>query len=204
MSDTTRVTAIVGTYRKGGMVDQAVDEILASARAEGAETRKIYLLDADIQFCRNCRTCTQDPREGRGTCPITDDMKGILDEIERSDAFILASPMNFWSVTAVTKRFIERLVCFAYWPWGAPGPAERSKLKKKRAVVVATSAAPALLARSVTRMVGLLKRAASLLGARQTAVLFVGMAAQEQAPTLKPRAKRRAQRLGKRLAATIR
>ena len=32
MNDRPRVTAIVGTYRKGGVIDAAVDEILASAK----------------------------------------------------------------------------------------------------------------------------------------------------------------------------
>lgn len=26
--------------------------------------------------------------------------------------------MNFGSVTAIMKRFIERLTVYAYWPWG--------------------------------------------------------------------------------------
>ena len=40
----------------------------------------------------------------------------LLNELERSDAIVLASPMNFWTVTAVMKRFIERLLGSA-WPW---------------------------------------------------------------------------------------
>ena len=71
-------------------------------------------------------------------------MNAILDEIDRSDALVLASPMNFWTVTAVMKRFIERLICFAYWPWGMHAPKMRNKLKTKRAVVVVSSAAPSL------------------------------------------------------------
>ena len=93
-------------------------------------------------------------------------MNGLLDEIERSDAIVLASPMNFWTVTAVMKRFIERLVCFAYWPWGTAGPKMRNKPKTKRAVVVVSSACPSLLARLMTRMVGLMKSCAKLLGAK--------------------------------------
>ena len=31
MNEPVRVMAIVGSYRRGGMIDQAVDEILASA-----------------------------------------------------------------------------------------------------------------------------------------------------------------------------
>jgi len=146
MPPNMRITAIVGSYRKGGIIDTAVDEILTSAREEGAEVSKIYLIDKQIEFCTNCRTCMQQDGPKRGECPIVDDMGSVLDEIERSDAVVLASPMNFGTVTAVMKRFIERLACLAYWPWGANAPKMRNRLKQKRAVVVASSAAPALIA----------------------------------------------------------
>lgn len=200
MNAPKKVTAIVGTYRKGGVVDTAVDEILASAREAGAETVKIYLIDKHIEFCTNCRTCTQQDGPTRGECPIVDDMSPVLDEIERSDAIVLASPMNFWTVTAVMKRFIERLVCFAYWPWGTHAPKVRSKLKPKLAVVVASSAAPSWFARLATRMVGLLKSCAGLLGARTVGVLFIGLAAGEAKPDIGERARKKARRLGKKLA----
>jgi len=59
MGDHIKITAIVGTYRKGGIIDAAVDEILSSAREEEAITGKIYLIDKHLEFCKNCRTCTQ-------------------------------------------------------------------------------------------------------------------------------------------------
>jgi multimeric flavodoxin WrbA len=196
-----KITAIVGTYRKGHVIDAAVDEILAAAREAGAETAKIYLIDKHVEFCTNCRTCTQGEGPRRGECAIEDDMQAILDEIDRSDALVLASPMNFWTVTAVMKRFIERLVCYAYWPWGSLGPKMRSKLKTKRAVVVISSAAPSLMARLMTRMVGLLKSVAGLLGAKTIGVLSIGLAAGEQKADIGQRARRKAQRLGRKLAA---
>lgn len=194
------VTAIVGTYRKGGTIDSAVDEILASAREAGAAVEKIYLLDKHIEFCTNCRACTQAPGDGRGVCPIEDDMAGLLETLERSDGIVLASPMNFWTVTAITKRFIERLVCYAHWPWGEPGPRTRKRPMTKRAVVVASSACPAILARFMTRMVGLLKTTAGLLGAKTTRTLFIGRAGQKAKQELSERIRNRARRLGKELA----
>jgi NAD(P)H-dependent FMN reductase len=194
-----RLIAIVGSYRKGGVTDTAVDEILASAAEEGAEVAKITLIDEQIEFCRNCRVCTQ--REGvtRGECRIADGMGAILEEIERSDALVLASPMNFGTVTAVMKRFIERLACFAYWPWGMKAPKMRSMAKEKRAVVVASSAAPALLARLASGIVGLLERSAGILGAKTIGVLFVGLAARRERQMIGERTRRRARRLGKKL-----
>ena len=124
----------VGSYRKDGIIDTAIDEILTSAMEEGAEVTKVYLIDKHIEFCTNCRTCTQHEGQKRGECVIADDMSTVLDEIERSDVIVLGSPVNFGTVTAVMKMFIERLVCFAYWPWGMNAPKVRNTLKVKRAV----------------------------------------------------------------------
>ena len=200
MSTPVKITAIIGTYRKGGVTDTAVDAILASARQAGAETTKIYLIDKHIEFCTNCRTCTQPEGTGRGQCLLDDDMKAILDEIEQSDAIVLASPMNFWTVTAVMKRFIERLVGYAYWPWGMAAPKSRNKQKPRRAVIVVSSASPAVLARLMTRMVGLLKSCAGLLGAKTIGVLFIGLAAGEPKQDIGDRARKKARRLGQILA----
>jgi multimeric flavodoxin WrbA len=200
MKHSSKITAIVGTYRKGGVIDSAVDELLDAAAAAGAQTTKFYLVDEQIEFCTNCRSCTQQAGDDFGRCIIDDRMRPILEEIERSDVIILASPMNFGTVTAVMKRFIERLVCSAYWPWGKLAPSMRKRERTKRAVVVASSAAPTILARLFTSMVGLLKKVARLLGARRVDVLFVGFAAMKERPDLGERVRRRARRLGRRLA----
>ena len=196
-----KVTAIVGSYRKGGIIVQAVGEILAAARETGAETTTISLMDKHIDFCRNCRACTQSEGSGRGVCAIKDDLDAVLREIEASDALILASPMNFGTVTAVTKRFIERLICLVYWPWGQMAPRNRIREKSKRAVIVTASSAPAFVYWFISDIVGLLKTAAGLLGAKTVGVLFIGLAAGKQQPELGERQRRRARRLGKKLVA---
>jgi multimeric flavodoxin WrbA len=60
------ITAIVGSYRKGGTVDTVIDAILSAAREAGAETSKVYLIDKHIEFCTNCRACTQPEGPYRG------------------------------------------------------------------------------------------------------------------------------------------
>jgi multimeric flavodoxin WrbA len=199
MGAPVKVFGIVGSYRKGGIVDQTVDEILASAKESGAETEKIYLVDRHIEFCRNCRVCASRPGVERGKCVIEDDMDGILEKIEGADAIVLGSPMNFGSVTAVMKAFIERLVCFAFWPWGRGAPKTRNRRKPRRAVVVASSAAPGVMARFSSRMVKLLKDTAGLLGARTVGVVFIGLAAMEENQEIESRVRRKARYLGKRL-----
>ncbi len=200
MKHSPKLTAIVGSYRKGGVIDRVVEEVLASAREHGADADKICLLDKRIEFCTNCRHCTQLEGRQRGQCVIADEMGSLLDTIEHSDALVLASPMNFGTVTALMKRFIERLTPFAYWPWGMAAPKMRLEQKTKRAVIVASSAAPAFLARLSSSMVGLLKKAALTVGARPIGVMFVGLAARQAQQPLSDRTRKKARLLGERLA----
>jgi len=196
-----KILAIVGSYRKGSIVDSAVSEILSAASECGAEVSKIYLTDAEIAFCANCRSCTQAPGPTRGRCVADDDMEGILQQIDRSDALVLASPVNFGDITAVTKRFQERLVRYAYWPWDKMAPVLRTKRKDKKAVLVTSSAAPAFLGRMLMRSLGTLKRMAGILGARPVGTLYVGLAARKDAK-LPERAVNKARKLGRKLAAS--
>lgn len=201
MGTQRKVVALVGSYRKGGTVDAAVDAILAGAQGAGATVEKIYLIDCPIEFCRNCRACMQAPGEARGVCVHEDAMPGLLDTLAEADGIVLGSPVNFGTVTAVTKRFIERLACFGYWPWGTPAPKPRSASHPRRAVVVSSCAAPGVLGRWLFSAVRLLRQAAGLLGAHVVGVLFIGLAAQHPHPALSLRQRRRAERLGRRLVA---
>jgi len=196
-----KVLAIVGSYRRGGITDTLVDEALASAREHGAETEKIILIERHIKFCRNCRTCTQEPGGERGRCVHDDDMDGILAQCDHADALVLASPVNFFNVTAVTRRFMERLVCAAYWPWGKPGPEMRKKEKTKQAVLITGSAMPGFLGRLFTGAVRALRITAEMLGAKPIATIFSGLgaSAEKQAPSAK--ALRKAREAGRKLAA---
>jgi len=191
-----KVVAIVGSNRKGGNVDTLVDAVLAGARERGAETRKIYLLDHRIEFCRNCRSCTQAPGEERGQCVIHDDVPGILAEVDGADALVLASPENFYSATALFRCFLERLVGAAYWPWGQWSPKPRTKKLPRKAVLICTSAAPGFFINLTPGVTKALNVAAGCLGARVVARLWVGLAAQQPVPKLSPKVLTKALRIG--------
>ncbi|MEW5736684.1 MAG: flavodoxin family protein [Thermodesulfobacteriota bacterium] len=201
MKKPVTITAVVGTYREGGTIDQAVDLVLRAAEQAGAHVAKINLKDLDLRFCTNCRVCTQAPGNERGACVLPDDMGGILDRLDRSDAIILASPMNFGTVTALTKAFIERLICYAYWPWGATGPKLRQKNRGKRALLVASSAAPAFLGKRSGSMIPLMRNTAKTLGAtKPVGLLFIGLSAGKARPNLGWLTRRKARCLGRKLA----
>lgn len=195
----SKVVAIVGSYRKGGMTDIAVQAILAGAREKGAETKTIYLTKKHLAFCTNCRKCTQVQGEHRGFCEQQDDLQSILTEIDGAGALVLGSPVNFWNVTAIFRQFMERLVVYAYWPWGAAAPKSRRKYPTRKAALVASSAAPGFLIPLFTGAARALGSTAEILGAQPVGRLWIGLAGTERRPKLSPRAQARARRIGLRL-----
>ena len=193
-----KILAINGAYRRGGMIDQAVEAACASARAGGAETETVFLAEQKIEFCLNCRACTQAPGDARGECVQRDGMAALLAKADAADALLLAAPVNFFNVNALTRRFMERLTPGAYWPWGAPAPKMRCKPGRKAALIT-SSAMPALAGRLATGALRALKAAAEGLGIRPVGTLFIGLAAMEEKPVLPAWDRRLAEKLGRKL-----
>jgi len=195
-----KVLAIVGSYRRGGTVDAAVEAVLEGARARRAVAHTIYLTEKHIEFCTNCRTCCQRPGLDRGKCVLQDDLDGILAQIDSSDSIVLASSVNCGNVTAVFRRFMERLMGYAYWPWSQPAPKSRSKVRHLNAVLIASSAMPAPMMLLFTGAPTALKTTAKALGAKPVGKLWLGLAAGEPRHKLSQRTLKRARSLGRKLA----
>lgn len=180
----TRLLAVNGSYRENGAIDQAVDIAVREATQAGATVEVILLRDFAIEFCTNCRHCTQVPGDEPGECVQQDRMRELIDKIERADAYIFAAPTNFYSVTAVFKRFMERLIVYAYWPWGTHAPRFRREKAVKRAMLIASSAAPGLLGRFSYATLKQLKMTAKTVGAKPVGSVFIGLMSQDVHPEL--------------------
>ena len=67
MDTPVNILAIVGSYRKAGIIERAVDEILASAKERGAVTRKITLLDKRLTFAPTAAVVPRLPEKTMGS-----------------------------------------------------------------------------------------------------------------------------------------
>ena len=180
----TQLLAVNGSYRENGAIDQAVEVAVQVAREAGATIEVVCLRDFEIEFCMNCRHCTQVPGEMPGECVHEDRMRELVQMIEAADGYILASPTNFYSVTAIFKRVMERLVVYAYWPWGMFSPKYRKKKATKNAMLIASSAAPGLMGRMFYGTLKQLKMTAMTVGAKPVGSLFIGQMSQHEHPEL--------------------
>lgn len=202
MSRQRKILAVNGSYRDGGMTDRVVATLIENLDAPGIEVEHVKLREYPIGFCRNCRQCMQQPGDAPGKCALNDRMAKLVDKIEAADAYILAAPTNFSSVTALFKRFAERLAVYGYWPWGKAYPVFRkAKLRKKPAIIVSSCAAPGWMGRLSYNTNKSLKIAAETIGARVVGSIVTGLISQERKPDLPERTRRRAKSLAPRLAA---
>ena len=176
----SKILAINGSYRDDGITDQAVNSLVQVIRDKGAEVEVVLLREYHIEFCLNCRECTQQPGDVPGICVQHDGMQALVDKIEQADGYILAAPTNFGSVTALFKRFMERLIVYGYWPWGMHAPKFRkANLPKKKAILVSSCAAPGFIGRWIYGSHKQLNIAAQTVGANAVGMLFTGLISDE-------------------------
>ncbi|MGB5398201.1 MAG: flavodoxin family protein [Gammaproteobacteria bacterium] len=196
----TTVLAINGSYRDDGITDQAVEALAQAVAATGAEVEIVLLRDYPIEFCLNCRECTQQPGPAPGVCVQHDGMQALVDKIEQADAYILASPTNFGSVTAIFKRFIERLVVYAHWSWEMNGPRYRkADQARKKAILVWSCAAPAIMGRLLYETHKQLKMTAKIIGADSVGAIYTGMISKQTHPALPDHARSKIKALSAKL-----
>ena len=202
MNTQRRILAINGSYRTGGITDQVVDSLIDDLRGLDVAVEQIKLRDYPIRFCLNCRECMQQPGDAPGHCVHNDGMAELVDKIEAADGYILAAPTNFSSVTAIFKRFAERLAVYGYWPWGKAAPVfRRAKMPQKPALIISSCAAPGWMGRLSYGTNKNLKVAAKTMGAKVVGSIVTGLIAQKPQRELPKRARRRAKKLAPRLAA---
>ena len=202
-ADRPKLLAINGSYRDGGITAQLVDAAMRHLDAQHWQTEVILLRDYPINFCLNCRHCMQTAGTDPGSCVHADDMAALIAKIEAADAYILASPTNFGSVTALFKRFMERLAVYGYWPWGRAAPVYRKRrLPQKAALLISSCAAPGMAGRLCYSTGRQLRLTARTIGARPVGLLFAGLSADQPNARLPPPLQRKVCRLADRLHKT--
>ena len=101
-----KVTAFVGSARKGNTYD-AVVQFLGNLQAMGdIETEIVRLGDYHLGVCRGCRVCFE---KGEEKCPHKDDRDVLIEKMMASDGVVFASPNYSFQVSGMLKVFLDRL-----------------------------------------------------------------------------------------------
>ncbi len=102
-----KVVGLLGSPRKYGSSFKGLMLALKAAEKFGAETEWVHLYELDIRPCKGC--VSEDIKACKYPCIIKDDMKKVYDLLINADGFILATPVYWYSPSAVMKNVIDRL-----------------------------------------------------------------------------------------------
>lgn len=100
------IIVLNGSPRKTGNTAALVDEFTRGAKAAGNRVTRFNLKGMDIRPCIGCFKGGKDPAH---PCVQKDDMDKIYPVYQEADIVVFASPMYYWSWTALTKTAFERL-----------------------------------------------------------------------------------------------
>ena len=203
-----RILAITGNPKSSGALATLTEEAARGASEQGAEVELLRLAEMDINCCRFCLTCMEDMDSQIAECVQKDDMQEILRKIVDADGFILSCPMSGGRESAYMKIFEERCVMTLCRPTKrilhVKGiPESRIADKQRNAVTITTAGVlpnhMRIFFNGSTKEMSSIAR--EIFNAEMVGSLFAGRLFYRG---LSRRDKRKAYRLGKDLAKSIR
>ena len=88
-TESKRVLGIVGSPRRGGNTEILVDTVLRGAEEAGALTEKVILNNLEIAPCQACDVACEET----GECIQQDDMVKVVEQMQRSEIWVLGTPV---------------------------------------------------------------------------------------------------------------
>jgi len=103
-----KVVVLMGSPRKKGNSAILADRIAEGAKKAGAKVETIFLHGLNIAPCKSCYACQK--KKSRG-CAIDDAMQDLYPKLLAAEAWVIASPVYWFTMSAQMKIFMDR--CFA-------------------------------------------------------------------------------------------
>jgi len=100
-----KVIVLLGSPRRKGNSAALAEQITRGAKSAKAKVETIYLQGKNIAPCKACMTCKKANSKG---CAIQDDMQGLYPKLIEADAWVIASPVYWFTMSAQIKIFLDR------------------------------------------------------------------------------------------------
>ncbi|MDR2054560.1 MAG: flavodoxin family protein [Desulfovibrio sp.] len=109
------VLAVNGSPRRHWNTETVLEHALAgAAQFPDARTESLYLYPMKYSGCIGCYMCKQKGKPS-GLCRFEAALTPILEKAQKSDVLLIGTPVYFFTESAGTRAFIERLL----YPWSA-------------------------------------------------------------------------------------
>lgn len=107
--ETKKVLIALGSPRKKGNTAMLATRLIEGIQSMDGEYELLFLQSMNIAACSACDKC----QGSMDTyCVIRDDMEPLYPKILEAGALVFASPIYWFSVSAQTKLFMDRLYAF--------------------------------------------------------------------------------------------
>ena len=109
MAKAKKVLVLLGSPRRRGNSDILAGKIAEGAKAAGAGVDTVFLHGLQISPCRACFDCQKPKSRG---CSIRDDMQPLYRKMIEAEAWVLASPVYWFTMSAQMKLWMDRCLAF--------------------------------------------------------------------------------------------
>jgi multimeric flavodoxin WrbA len=113
MKKTKKVLVLLGSPRRKGNSAILAEAIAGGAKAAGAAVETVFLHALEIAPCKACFACQKPKSKG---CAIDDGMQPIYRKMLEAEAWVIASPVYWFTMSAQTKLWMDR--CLAFGAYG--------------------------------------------------------------------------------------
>lgn len=100
-----QVLVLLGSPRRHGNSALLAERIAQGAAAAGAQVETVFVQELHIAPCKGCLTCQ---KKGGTGCAIQDDMQSVYRRLLAAQAWIIASPVYWFTMSAQTKLWMDR------------------------------------------------------------------------------------------------
>ncbi|TAL37233.1 MAG: flavodoxin family protein [Spirochaetes bacterium] len=120
-----KILMLLGSPRKNGNSTALAARLAQGAESAGAVVDSLYIHGMDIKPCQACWKCQSPDSKG---CVIKDDMQQVFPKLIEADAWVIATPVHWFNMSAQTKLWMDR--CFALARYG------KHPFKKNAGIVI--------------------------------------------------------------------
>ncbi len=121
-----KLIAICGSARGQGNTAKMLHQVIEGAKSAGAETEYVNLFDLHYTDCISCYACKLKGNKSFAHCTLNDELKPLLQRIEKSDALVFGSPVYYGNLSGQMRSFTDRLL-FQYLDYGHTGKGPKPK-----------------------------------------------------------------------------
>jgi multimeric flavodoxin WrbA len=104
-NEVKKVLVLLGSPRRKGNSAILAERIAKGAKSAGADVETFFIHGMKIAPCNSCYACQKPNSKG---CSINDDMQIVYKKLMAADAWIIASPVYWFTVSAQTKLWMDR------------------------------------------------------------------------------------------------